>query len=291
MKKIFCLLYIIPFLLFISSCFAQSQTPAWLFPIMFKDYNGERDTIYIGYDRNASLNLDTIFGEKPIKIDTSKFNSVFFFWGGQDSAVKTIVWDSTYLTAGNSISFLKGKMPLTMYWYDTLFYSDSLPFPNLSPKPRGRGNLTCGGSICPSGNDIILTDMPGSLPFVPNFTFSDSIVFPGDSTQSGISVNMSLRILPFNSLDNGTGIAELFEENDFNIFPNPTTDIVIIQPHQQVQYSYSIINVLGEIIANSAIINKEARVDISNLSDGLYLIQLKGSHFTVTRKLLKVNNF
>ena len=55
---------------------AQLQTPAFIMPFWFEDAVGNKDTIWVGADNNATSgnNFDMQFGEVPIY---SPFDSVF----------------------------------------------------------------------------------------------------------------------------------------------------------------------------------------------------------------------
>ena len=68
------------------------QQPAWVFPLFFEAGDGQKDTLYFCYDPTADDNgtggHDTIFGEKWIKIDTSKFNVALWGVGNTDSVRK-----------------------------------------------------------------------------------------------------------------------------------------------------------------------------------------------------------
>ncbi|MEN9521788.1 MAG: hypothetical protein RL065_165, partial [Bacteroidota bacterium] len=55
-----------------------SKQPAWVFPLWFENGDGQKDTVYIGYDIHADtwngIGPDTIFGEKWQVINFNKFN-------------------------------------------------------------------------------------------------------------------------------------------------------------------------------------------------------------------------
>jgi len=124
-----------------------TQQPAWVFPIYFEEGTGLKDTIYLGYDPNASPihgpfpgSIDTVFGEDYELIDTSKFK---VFWTSccdaiHDTVIRVDVAPSGYL--GGSIFFTKGVLPLTVKWDKSLFYSAILPYPDQSPAPYAEGN-------------------------------------------------------------------------------------------------------------------------------------------------------
>lgn len=80
--------------------------------------------------------------------------------------------------------------------------------------------------------------------------------------------------------------ADIYEINDgFNIFPNPTSDIININYKDNSNYFITILNNLGqEVIKTDQ--NPEI-VNLSSLKSGLYYIVLKNDIETFTKKIIK----
>ena len=69
--------------------YAPVDTPAWIFPICFKNNFGEWDTVYLGVDNNATSVLDSMLGEaKLIPLDASTFNAFLRTTSSGDSVTK-----------------------------------------------------------------------------------------------------------------------------------------------------------------------------------------------------------
>lgn len=88
-----------------------------------------------------------------------------------------------------------------------------------------------------------------------------------------------------------TGMAELsVSENQietFSVYPNPVKDVLSIKSNNNLD-SVIVYNLLGKQVAvfdESQIIN--SRVDLSNLSQGLYLVQISAGDKTQTIKVNK----
>ncbi len=79
---------------------------------------------------------------------------------------------------------------------------------------------------------------------------------------------------PFNNTLNPlcltTGINEINTTNPFIIYPNPTSTILNIEVKEQAQIS--IVNVLGDVVLTQTI-NGLSKIDVSNLTSGVYFIQ------------------
>lgn len=72
---------------------------------------------------------------------------------------------------------------------------------------------------------------------------------------------------------------------NFKLFPNPVNDILKISPDFKGNYQIKIIDILGKIIYINSYIN-DAFVNVENLTDGLYVIEINHSDFTSTQKIL-----
>lgn len=72
--------------------------------------------------------------------------------------------------------------------------------------------------------------------------------------------------------------------NDIQIFPNPATDVVHIQSTQKIK-QIQVLNFSGKVLLTDN--NGDTSIDVSQLSNGIYLLQLKTENGTVVRKLVK----
>jgi len=261
--------------------YALVDTPSWLFPICFKDGTGARDTIYFGFDSTSTFNLDTNFGELYSTIDTAIFNVDLGggFFG--DSALKLLVYPT--MSLGFNITFLNGRMPVTMYWDDSLFYSDGLPFPDLSPLPRARGQLWCDDFDqkywnCPTGVPIEMTNNPDSIlpPFTPFFWARDSIFFNGDTTGplSYMYISASLNIVPYNK-----SFVSIKEQGDqglyLNFYPNPVSNKLNIENIHHRSFTYKVFDYLGRQLISGKETNKLSSLDFEKFPNGIYFIKIE----------------
>lgn len=92
----------------------------------------------------------------------------------------------------------------------------------------------------------------------------------------------SFRVLDTTS----TGISNINFENNFSIFPNPTSHFLNIISSNSEKYSVCIFNSLGEKIYSEQA-NLNWQVETSNLASGIYFIQLKTQHKLFTLKFIK----
>ena len=70
------------------------------------------------------------------------------------------------------------------------------------------------------------------------------------------------------------GVAETTLTNDLNIYPNPVSTILSLQCSLSNKTAYKILGVVGQEIQSGIINNIEKQINVSLLSEGIYLLQL-----------------
>jgi len=86
-----------------------------------------------------------------------------------------------------------------------------------------------------------------------------------------------------------TNLVGIKENNDFAtvIYPNPTTGIVNIKCNEAAQVN--VFNAFGQLLlTQSTNGNDQETIDISNLPNGIYLIQMIGESVTSTKQIIKI---
>ncbi len=90
-------------------------------------------------------------------------------------------------------------------------------------------------------------------------------------TANNCLVTSNVIIAPFLSNSSFEG------NNTIKLFPNPANDVITISFDGDFEENYSIINTLGQIVANGKEITneKQIRISVSNLTTGNYILQMK----------------
>lgn len=88
--------------------------------------------------------------------------------------------------------------------------------------------------------------------------------------------------LPVNSL--GTND---FNEAQFALYPNPASDVLTLRTADSGTYNIAVIDMQGRIIMTQENINAEANINVSNLAQGIYNVQISEGNQTVTKKFIK----
>jgi hypothetical protein len=288
-------------LLLISNILPAQRDPQWLMPLYFRDANGDRDTVYFGYDPEADMYpeiADTSLGENWITINTSKFN--IYLWnypnvrGGTfyliNDTVRKVDIRNNFI--GTSIGFCKGKLPITMKWVDSLLYAPSCPFPDLSPRPRARIELTCsqyesGYNSCEpvDGPPLSLTDYPS--PEIP-YPVMDSMVFGGSGSYLPSDVIIRTRLYLVKHDFYWTKLDEI-TNNKVKLFPNPVSDKLTIQRIDEEILYIKIINISGESLFEREEFINEISIDMNLYRDGIYLLFIVTKSGFIAQKIIKLN--
>jgi len=84
-----------------------------------------------------------------------------------------------------------------------------------------------------------------------------------------------------------TLLGESNDENDFLIYPNPTSGLTRITMKPGKIYTISILNIQGELLLDFKNQSAEALIDLGFLFQGLYLIKFESERTSYTKKIIK----
>ena len=92
---------------------------------------------------------------------------------------------------------------------------------------------------------------------------------------------------PFKT-DGSVASKEIYQNLEFNLFPNPTTNQINIEFNDAYfgVTNYQITNALGRVVDKGLLRNGQGSIDVSHLSDGIYFIQIKRGDRVGVRKLV-----
>jgi len=106
--------------------------------------------------------------------------------------------------------------------------------------------------------------------------FIDQVTITGTNSAKGVNNNLVVV---------GSGQTERggFEE-DFKMYPNPVKDILNIQLPEGEVFAFAIRNMLGQTVMKG---DSNGRINVSNISSGIYLIEVNDGEEKMTRKFIK----
>ncbi|TYA55950.1 endonuclease [Formosa maritima] len=124
------------------------------------------------------------------------------------------------------------------------------------------------------GENVTLVKSPSWYP-TPSTTFNinDWVSYPSNTCSD---LGHTILIL---STDN-------FTSEDFNIYPNPVSDILNIQLKNPNETQIEIYNILGKRVLTKTI-NQSQIINIENLNSGIYILKFTQGNSTISKKLIK----
>lgn len=137
------------------------------------------------------------------------------------------------------------------------------------------------------------TNQPLNIGFDRNTNHKNALYYDISGSWSQSSINGSLMINPVMGCVDPPiiiGVAELTKNNLVKIFPNPAQDMITVSyPGNQLETTeLEITTALGQTVFTKSITSNE-QIDISNLSNGLYFIHLKGNSLNVSSQKLIIS--
>jgi len=284
------------------------QQPAWVFPIWIENGDGQRDTLYIGFDSTASsdgwLPQDSIFGVRNIEIDSSKFNACWRYAMYADTALKVIVCSLNLYNlfpepSVGALGFIHATYPLKFSWDVSLLRSDSLPFSSQPQAPIAQAEMyfemgTFGGAynndslVCSTSNTLLITDT--TLPVYNYCCTKDSIRFQDIYNTPGAHpgyIIMTIKTWMGHALE----INEVSNQPDLLVFPNPSTsdfNITIPGEIENEEIHLKLYNSVGQLIFETEQLpDNHHTIRFSNpFPSGLYFIEVKGHKDDIFRHLI-----
>lgn len=168
--------------------------------------------------------------------------------------------------------------------------------------------------VMAQGNPAVLSDTAGNITSASGTSFSGPIMagmvaclwqaLPGKTnaqikqliTQSADNYNPIVRsraqygygIPDFNlALANGLSVPS-FSENDFMVYPNPTSDFVSVTlPKESGVKTITIFNVLGQKVLDKNISSQLPTISLKTLSSGMYFYKIESNGFSKSGKIIK----
>jgi hypothetical protein len=144
-------------------------------------------------------------------------------------------------------------------------------------------------SIAQNGNDIEASATNGAAPYSYDWSTGETTVSITPAANGPYWVVVSDVddcLSDTTSFDvtfvSGTGILTL--ENIFNIYPNPTNDIVNIDAKGNNQYlSATVYDIFGKLLINT----KNTKISLNKFEDGVYILEINTPKNTYTTRIIK----
>jgi hypothetical protein len=195
--------------------------------------------------------------------------------------------------SGNSATF-KTTGSNSHIGTDYDFYKVSLPAGyNYIVTPRVHDSYDSGNGQTYTNDVLFSYNVNGTWSDAYDDVLAGNLIVPGNRT-------MYFQVAPYFQGQTGTylldvriqrttatGVSNIWDNSDVVIFPNPASDLVnIISENAHIE-SASIFDLSGRLMTTQ---KESKQLDISGLSEGLYLILIETDKGLVREKFVKVNN-
>jgi hypothetical protein len=206
------------------------------------------------------------------------------------------------ITQGNLIKSASFRL---FVWTDTgngpgsVLYKDSLMYPdyisggyNLQPTYDLTSCLPLNSGTYYIGLQQT-TNQPLNIGFDKNTNHKDALYYNISGSWAQSAIPGSIMINPVMGCVEPPvviGINEYTKKDIMSIFPNPAQNTITVKyPGNQItQASIQLVSALGDIVLEQSIISND-QIDISNISNGLYFIHIKGNGLNVSSKKLIIS--
>lgn len=84
---------------------------------------------------------------------------------------------------------------------------------------------------------------------------------------------------------NTTSIENINNDFSFNFFPNPSNEFITVNG-LPINSTVKIFDITGKVVYNSPVQNEQTTINLSNLTNGVYIIQAENNGFSANRKLV-----
>jgi hypothetical protein len=166
---------------------------------------------------------------------------------------------------------------------DTFFSTvdiENTKIPNFAGRLAQENPFTGFRYFCDFGGENTTGVLDQSTLYKQNGNFLDDIMFPSASSAYWTYITVS-----------GTSTFDI-DENTVNteveLYPNPTSGVVNLAISQGGTYTIELVNMLGQVVHTEEVsVNGNERLtrNFSNLTKGIYLVNVKGDNYANTTKL------
>ena len=112
-------------------------------------------------------------------------------------------------------------------------------------------------------------------------------VSSSDEGQFGINTPTYFCIDNVTTSDGVVSADDIFKENLFEIYPNPTSDFIFIENKEMELYEVVIFDTFGKSIYNNTFSNHNEQISLSHLSKGIYFVEIRTEDRNGTQRIIK----
>jgi hypothetical protein len=193
---------------------------------------------------------------------------------------------SNYVTNGfNGIR--RGTVTMNVTGYGTLLLPNSVTLNNVLQLKLHE--ITIDSTDVSGEWQIVTFDMNTYQFYAQNYHGNIVTMTSGIVTLVGSSTD-TISGGRYNMLASGAGIESHDISAHLDLYPVPADDHVMLSNRGSIDptgFTYSIVNIYGQVVQTGIITNDNLSFDISMLSSGLYVFNINGGNFKASKKFIK----
>jgi len=85
----------------------------------------------------------------------------------------------------------------------------------------------------------------------------------------------------------GLSVTNLFENNQINIYPNPTNNLINIRQEKANSITIQVLDITGKVLLTKSSTNQLTTIDLSEFTNGIYLVKVSGGGDVRVEKVIK----
>lgn len=118
----------------------------------------------------------------------------------------------------------------------------------------------------------------------PDSTYT--MLFPEPDSQGKFNIAYSIYVKD-SSIHLGVDEEYILSKDDLLVYPNPSNNVINIRSENAIISSIEVYDISGKLIKSQNYKSKEALIDISNFSNGIYFLSIERGENRVSRKVIK----
>jgi len=193
---------------------------------------------------------------------------------------------STWYKSVNEISNSVFNLTDTVYFDNGTHGTYNVDYPDVLTPVNG------GISTLKYTNNATSTSAVYFSGLFPSGTVTGKLIYIGFPFESIYDVSIRNSVINdcwnFFFMNVATGI-NIFTEQPFSIYPNPTNDIITINSKEKI-HNLEIYSNQGQLVRKKECDSITESLDLFDLNNGIYFLKLKTDKETFTQKIIKVNN-
>ena len=96
----------------------------------------------------------------------------------------------------------------------------------------------------------------------------------------GLLIRLNFGVIPAPSSINN------IKQSQFNLYPNPTDGVFVIELEENSKYDVTVIDILGKTVFSTNTNGMNTSIDLSSFDKGIYTVELKDENAIYTEKII-----